>query len=722
MRTEKIVLAGGGHSHALLLRSWAMRPHTRPSSQITLINRRSTTFYSGMIPGLISGHYSQKELEIDLRSLTRMSGVSLVIGEIVGLDLAKKQLLLADRPPKEFDVLSLDVGSETYIPEQFETKSGPFEVMPIRPLEAALDWLKREDNFLDSQGLTVIGSGLAAVEVALALRNRWPDRLLSLSAYPSHLSKTFIKILEVACVEIVSSQRPLSSSALLCTGSKAPDWLAMSGLAVDVSGRILTSKTLQVIDQPSIFAVGDCGVIQSSPRPPSGVWAVRSAQPLAQNLELLIKGMPLKKWAPQKYALKIIGFQSGSKSSYAIAIWRGFTLGPFRFLWWLKKTIDLHFISLFKNDASSMTMEGNECRGCASKLSANTLKAALNDAGLSILGSEPKDAVDIDPGLNTSNFLQSVDGFPALVSDSWLNGRITALHASSDLWASGADLVSAQSLVVLPKVSGGIQQELLAETLQGIQSALDPQEVKLIGGHTFEARSNAPKLINMGLEVSLAINGKIDSKNGQLRKGPLLPGDALLISRPIGIGVLFAADMVGEVSPSYIENALNQLSKSQYSIFKQLMILRDNSSISNPVHACTDVTGFGLLGHLAEMIKETSKSLQKASKNYSSVRVILKAADIPSLPGSLSLFERGYSSTLAPSNRSFWGLLEPSFAESALVELSLGEIPMESSRHKALKELIVDPQTCGPLMISCDQLFANDLLALGNWYQIGYVI
>ena len=126
---------------------------------------------------------------------------------------------------------------------------------------------------------------------------------------------------------------------MICTGSKAPDWLANSGLPVDSLGRTLTSNTLQVIGNQSIFASGDCGVIRNQPRPPAGVWAVRAAKPLAKNIERLCVNNNLKEWHPQKTSLQLIGYQSSYQVSYAVACFYGCIFGPYRFLWNLKEYI-----------------------------------------------------------------------------------------------------------------------------------------------------------------------------------------------------------------------------------------------------------------------------------------------------------------------------------------------------------------------------------------------
>ena len=111
---QLLLLAGGGHSHALLLRRWLMRPQLKPKrTAVVLVNRTSTALYSGMVPGLVAGLYSHEDCAIDLRDLCQRAGVAFVRAEITGLDLRRSQLLLAGRPPLQFDRLSLDLGCQT---------------------------------------------------------------------------------------------------------------------------------------------------------------------------------------------------------------------------------------------------------------------------------------------------------------------------------------------------------------------------------------------------------------------------------------------------------------------------------------------------------------------------------------------------------------------------------------------------------------------------------
>ena len=98
-----LLLAGGGHSHALLLKRWAMRTKRRPQHSITLVNRSSTALYSGMVPGLIAGLYQRDELAIDLRQLCERAEVAFVEAEIIGLDIEQNYLLLRDRPALHFN-------------------------------------------------------------------------------------------------------------------------------------------------------------------------------------------------------------------------------------------------------------------------------------------------------------------------------------------------------------------------------------------------------------------------------------------------------------------------------------------------------------------------------------------------------------------------------------------------------------------------------------------
>ena len=661
-----LLLAGGGHSHALLLKRWAMRPALRPDRLVMLINRSSTTLYSGMVPALIAGIDAAEDVAIDLRRLSDRAGVAFVQAEITGLDPVNHRLHLADRASLSYGLLSLDVGAVS-------KPSCPG--IPIKPLEPALRFLAQQDPGSASP-FRVIGGGAAGVEVVLALRRRWPHRRLQLQTRPHQPNPLERQILAKVSVEVVHQPQIGDTLPLLCTGSRGPRWLSESGLPVDQDGRLRTDGCLRVEGTDRIFASGDCAVISSAPRPASGVWAVRAATPLASNLEASCRGRALRRWSPQRHALQLLGDQQGR----AWARRGSWQLAPAPLLWLWKRRIDRRFIEGFRQPLTMATAEPMACRGCAAKLPAQPLEAALQQAGLI---HPPEDAALI-PG--HPPLLQSVDGFPALVTDPWLNGRLTALHACSDLWACGAEVHSGQAIVTLPVLKPEEQQELLAQSLAGIQSALQEQGATLIGGHTLEARSAPPQPASLGLQLSLCINGR---SSMPWSKGGMAAGDVLLLSRPLGTGVLFAAAMAGASRPQALDTALAAMAQSQHPLLEQLEPHRSS------IHACTDVTGFGLLGHLGEMLA-SSPPLQ----------ITLCTETIPAYPDALTLLSQGHRSSLAPANRHSWQWLD-------------GPVQLDQSPSQALLELMVDPQTCGPLLLACPPSTAESLMVQGPWTQIG---
>ena len=350
-------------------------------------------------------------------------------------------------------------------------------------------------------------------------------------------------------------------------------------------------------------------------------------------------------------------------------------------LWQWKRRIDRRFIE----GPPAIDHGDGRADGLSRLCSQAASPAARSSPAASRLNHPPEDAALI-PG--HPPLLQSVDGFPALVADPWLNGRLTALHACSDLWACGAEVHSGQAIVTLPLIKPEEQQELLAQSLAGIQSALQEQGATLIGGHTLEARSAPPQPASLGLQISLCINGRSFMP---WTKGGMAAGDVLLLSRPLGTGVLFAAAMAGAGRPQALDTALATMAQSQHPLLEQLEPHRSS------IHACTDVTGFGLLGHLGEMLA-SSPPLQ----------ITLRTETIPAYPDALTLLSQGHRSSLAPANRRSWKWLD-------------GPVQLDHSPSEALLELMVDPQTCGPLLLACPPSTAENLTAQGPWTQIGTV-
>ena len=684
---QLLVLAGGGHSHALLLLRWIMRPRLRPATAaVVLVNRASTALYSGMLPGLVAALYSRDDCAIDLRDLCRRAGVSFIQAEIIGVDPGRRLLQLQGRPALRFDRLSLDVGCQT----RWSLGDGAPAPMPqmVKPLEPFLAWLDRRLQPGQHEELPIRGGGAAGVELALALRARGlrPSLLLhsrGLRLGSAGANRAAARLLAAADIPLLRDAPVQATAELACTGSEAPAWLAASGLPVDpLSGRVLTEASLAVQGLPHLFACGDCAVIAADPRPPAGVWAVRAAPVLAENLRrsLLEPQRPLLNWRPQRWALQLLGDGgcTGGGRPRALALFGPWSLGPSRWLWHWKDRIDRRFMARFQ-PAPMAAADAMACRGCAAKLAAAPLEAALARLQSNGRCPPPEDAARLDLNRAGELLLQSVDGFPALLADPWLNGRLTTLHACSDLWACGARLHSLQALVTLPEAAPTLQEEWLLHTLAGVRSVLDPLGVPLIGGHTLEARDGA------GLALALTVNGVVPPRC-YWPKGPLRSGQVLLLSRPLGSGVLFAAAMAGQAKPAWIDTALEILQQSQAPLVELLA--------AHGCQACTDVTGFGLLGHLSEMRAEGQ-------------RLELDPEAIPAFPGALALLERGVASTLAPANARALVDLEPG-----------GGVQLRSAASAAQQQLWIDPQTCGPLVAALPA--ARAAAALSALHSAGY--
>ena len=660
---QLLVLAGGGHTHALLLRRWIMRPRLKPeAAAVMLVNRASTALYSGMLPGLVAGLYSREACAIDLRDLCRRAGVTFIQAEITGVDPAGQLLLLAGRPPLRFHTLSLNVGCQT--------RGHLAGLQPVKPLEPFLAWLEQRLQQPQTPQVRIRGGGAAAVELAMALRARGlaPELLVrarQLQLGSPAANAAAAQWLRQAAIPIRWGVEDGSSADLACTGSEAPPWLQASGLPVEPgTGRVLTMPSLQVQGYPQLFASGDCAVIAADPRPAAGVWAVRAAPLLAGNLlrQLSRPQRPLRPWRPQRWALQLLGDGGCQRAEAprALAFYGPWSVGPSPWLWRWKDRIDRQFMQGFRPArAMAASAEPMACRGCAAKLPAAPLEAALTRLDPGGAAPPPQDAARVDCNAAGELLLQSVDGFPALVDDPWLNARLTTLHACSDLWACGASVHSLQAVVTLPEAAAPLQEELLLHTLAGVRSVLDPLGALLLGGHTLEGRDGA------GLALTLAVNGAAPPER-HWPKGPLRSGQVLLLSRAIGTGVLFAAAMAGAVRPEWMDAALEVMQESQASLVEVLA--------AHGCEACTDVTGFGLLGHLGEMLAAQQ-------------RVQLDPAAIPALPGALALLEQGRASSLAPANARALALLEPG-----------GGVALAAPATAAQQQLWIDPQTCGPLL------------------------
>ena len=677
-----------------------MKPHTRPQGRITLVSSNSASLYSGLVPAHIAGLDQRDQISINVRWLAQQARVDFVQAEIIGLQ-PDGELLLNYRPALQFDRLSLNVGAITNR-QHFQ------QAISIKPLEAGLKAITQQDPKTDNpspEPFRIVGAGLAGIELAFSLRQRWPNRKLILHTKYSSLDKSVIQHLQQAGIAIRSEPAPDTANTLLCTGSRAPSWLEASGLPCDDKGRIKTDATLQVMGHPKIFAAGDCAVIEHHQRPASGVWAVRASNPLANNLERLSRQQPLRSWRPQQRALQLLGCPMPGQTPSAWLIWGSIWAGPHRWIWRWKRHLDQRFMDMLQPNDSMVSAESDSektsmaCRGCAAKLPAAPLEQALQRCGIGELSQRPEDAQPIGTSENGATVLSSVDGFPALIPDPWLNGRLTALHACSDLWASGARATTVQAIVTVPAIDHNHQVELLSQTLAGVRSALKEQGAELIGGHTMESRQPSETPSALDCQLSLSVTGQTPMGAKPWSKGPIQAGDVLLLSRGLGSGVMFAAAMQGRCDPWHLDACLRQLGTSQHTRLHELFKLQAEEP--GCIHACTDITGFGLLGHLNEMLAASPATC-----------VDLWIEKIPSFEGALDLLKGGLASTLAPSNRRALAKL------GSRVRAIQHSEDVSNNLDPGLEALLVDPQTCGPLLVSCASATARILEGQG-WSAIG---
>ena len=721
MTFNHLVLIGGGHTNVLLIKKWLMSPKLMPEIPVSIISRDSHLVYSSMFPSVIAKSISLEESLIDIKSLAKNAKLSFIEEEVKDIDFNLKKILLSNRPPVNYSKLVLNYGSQTRIPRQFETLVKNRNAFPIKPFLRAYDLIQKEDIFDSVKELpfVIVGSGLAAIEVSYALRKRWRGRPLKLFCDIKKINNKILKSLRDSNIELVENLNFDYGKILLCTGNKSPLWSQKKLLDSDSNGRMFTNQNLKLKSFSGIFAVGDCAVIDSSKRPASGVFAVKVVNTLVHNLKKDIEGRSLKKWLPQRFGLQIVNVFPPHFPK-AFAIYRNFVFGPSFFIWLLKHKIDLNFIKKFRPKRLIMLNSGknislNDCRGCAAKIPQVDLNNSLINSNLDSFASSPEDSVEIYKNAQDV-ILQSVDGFPALVSDPWLNAKITTLHACSDLWACGAKLSSAQALISLPNVERESQSYLFSQCLQGIKSTVEDQGGELIGGHTFEARSLVNKPHSLGIDISLTVQGILKNGARPWLKSGMNDGDVLMMSRPLGVGIYFAGQMQNINLLGSSSEIMKNLVKSQQYLINEIYLLQDQFKESL-VNAATDITGYGFIGHLKEMVE--SSNLFRERNNLEPVKVLLDLFAFKAYPGVFDLIRKDIKSTFFESNKEILDTIYKRNKQKRIINF-LNENSLDEETYNERISLLLDPQTCGPLLISCNSKYENILK--DKWYTVGKVV
>ena len=655
--TRDLVLIGGGHTHALVLRSWGMNP--LPGVRVTVINPGPTAPYSGMLPGFVAGHYSRAELDIDLVKLARFAGARIINGAATGIDLAAKTVTVAGRPPIAYDVMAVDVGITSAMPDLPGFTSHAVPAKPLGAFASRWDAFRKTAN---EPQIAILGGGVAGTELALAmahaLRDKSPtvkliDRSSVVTAlgYKARnmmlaaLTANSIEIIEDAEVTqifaegvVLSDGRTVRSDFTIgAAGAKPHDWIAQTGLQLH-DGFITVDANLRSSAE-GVFAVGDCAHLSTYPRPKAGVYAVREAPVLFDNLRAALSGGELRPYKPQRDYLKLISL--GEK--FALAEKFGTARqGPL--LWKLKDYIDRKFMDQFDElptmDAVNLpgtTALGMKvalgdkpmCGGCGAKVGRAALKNILTDQ----FGD---DAAEIQPGQ-----VMSTDHLRAFTHDPVLMTRIAAVHALGDIWAMGATPQAATASLILPRMSADLQVRTMAEIMATASEVFAKAGGKIIGGH-----SSLGEELTIGFTVTGLAKKPITLAGAKA-------GDALIVTKPIGSGTIMAAEMAGKAAGADVIACFDLMVQDQ----------AQASQILGKAHAMTDITGFGLAGHLRGIC------------DASGVGAALNLDQIPLMNGALELSAAGVRSSLYEDNRAGAGLIAgPHF------------------------DLLFDPQTAGGLL------------------------
>ena len=302
--------------------------------------------------------------------------------------------------------------------------------------------------------------------------------------------------------------------------------------------------------------------------------------------------------------------------------------------------------------------ELTDCGGCAAKLGADLLadalaglgaEAAADAPGALIAGLTPPDDGAVYRVSDELAIIGTLDFFPPLIDDPRILGEIAAANAVSDVFAMGGRVLFALSIAAFPE---DLPRDVLAEIFAGASTKVREAGGTLAGGHTI--RDPEPK-------YGLAVIGAAHPDH-LLRKGGAKPGDQLILTKPLGTGILVSGDRQGRTSAGDLATAVTQM--------RSLNRAASEVLVGHGVAAATDVTGFGLLGHGLEMARA------------SGARFVFEAAALPALPGAIELARAGVETGGAAHNRRF---VAPGLA------IAEG-VPAE------LVTLAHDPQTSGGLL------------------------
>lgn len=701
LRKFDIVLLGAGHTNAHVLRMWRMNPIAE--ARLTCISDFPVATYSGMLPGVLAGQYPPERMTIDLVRLCAAADVRLLCGKVEKVDCRQRVIHMAGRPPIPFDVLSIGVGSR---PRGMAQVGSSPAFLPIKPMQTflqrlheRLEALRASDAFGSPLQVVIVGGGVAGVEIAFclpaAIHRLGKPRPIEISIVEAdrqlvpgvaaltrrivsrELQRRGVRVLlnsrvvgiDDATVRLADGSQVDAHLVIWATGAEPSPLLEKIDSRRDEHGFLLVRNTLQTLDHDHVFAVGDCATLVDAVTAKAGVYAVRQGPILWENLRRLIEGQTLLPYRPQRNFLKLINLGDGR----AIGEYHGLAFSG-RWCWRLKDFIDSRFMDKYQDYRPAMpphhavgqpmrdhshSVPMMRCLGCGGKIGSTVLSRALSRLEIPrhpqvLLGLDrPDDAAIVRPN-NGNPISVTVDFFTPPLKDAYVAGRLAALNAASDCYAVGSRPFAALASVTLPYGPPNKQEQLLYELLLGGLEEFRRMGATMIGGHTIEG----PQL-TIGFTM-LANQAPAEA----LTKSRLQVGDRLLLTKPLGTGTLLAAHMRALCRYDWYQSLVEWMLASNQP--------EGQWAMETGITGLTDVTGFGLAGHLGEMLRASNVSAK------------LQLRHIPLLDGVRELVAIGVQSTLAPDNRHWESIIQ--------VDATL--------KHTPEYQALFDPQTSGGLLIA----------------------
>eukprot|EP00210_Caulerpa_lentillifera_P005983 g5718.t1 len=663
-----------------------------------------------MLPGYVAGYYTYDDVHIDLCRLTRFAQSRLIHAEATGLDVKSRRILFQNRPPLKYDVVSIDIGSTPKMNDIPGAKDHTTAVKPISTfiqrlhemlnktggnchsssllnnntncsnqriqgpsgVSLGLNYSNRSSKSLRRLGqrgfsLVVVGGGAGGVELALAIHHRLQNEV-ALSSQ-STVSEPIIKL--VTRKKILMDYPTNVQSMFI---------------------RVFNQKGIEVLEN-------------------SGVREVKEGRLVLHNRRIV------------EFDACLCLISTGDKHCIAHKGWFSWQGA---FLWTLKDAIDRQFMNKYSKDLTDLmdqSMSGqtgvnldeayatcvlekqvaalqNEslfrCAGCGSKVGMSLLKNVLKEIYGSIQYSSSSTALSSSGDQMSSMsrqretyvvyddaavvprppegylMLQTTDFLRSFVSDPFLFGQITALHCLSDIYAMGGTPNTLLATVVVPFAAEDKMESDLIQLMFGAKKVCEEAGCEIVGGHSSEGSD---------LYLGFSVLGLV-KEGQQLNKTGLNPEESLILTKPLGTGLILAAEMRGKAKASWIKSAVD------------CMLISNESAgrifIQNEASSCTDVTGFGLFGHMYEMIISSKTSVK------------IDTSLVPFLPGAEDCAKSEIRSSLFKQNSK----VKSAIANSKDIE------------NDWRFPVLVDPQTSGGLLASVPK--RNTEACLKALHEAGY--